>query len=667
MSTSRRADAESNIRAAIDPASLARFKSLAVGAVALVAAGLLLPRLLLFFQTATMLVAWPWQFDFDEGINLNATVLLSQGTNIYHPNGPEAFISAPYPPLLYLANLPFAWLFGPTFAPARIISLLATLAIALLVGYMAWRVTKLWAAGVIAGALWLSLSPVIVWSTLFKQDMPALALGLAGLAWAASFPTGKRAYWAILPFALAFYTKQSAVAPAAATVLWFLLRDFRSGLRFALLLGAAVLTPFALFTLLTGGGYYEHMVTNHAFPWTARRFLRQWDRMWGEHWPLILWSGAGLALGFFSSVIRPRQGPGRGRATRNDAALLALLYMLTGAASSVLQMGYEGANYNHLLDMLIPLCIATGAIWAPAPLLWTTRKVVPAALACGAVALLLVGLQTSQFTDPRLWYRSGWPSPEREDEMKKLSALVASTPGDIYSEDAYLLLKNGKRVLYDDPSTFVPLAEAGLWDDGVLNRSMRDRRFPLVLLHHGSGRWTAEWRAALEENYVEKFRGGIDTFEARQYTDRPQVELSCTLRGEGDALRLLGYALSPGVSYTGINRGGILRAALYWQAQSPITHDYASYLHVWSESGERVAGTDNPQTGAGRPTTQWPPGSQVIDTVAVQVPPDLAPGRYRLVAGMYRQAGGTINPLAPECQEGEVLGDAVPLGWVTVY
>ncbi|MDQ3706143.1 MAG: hypothetical protein M3437_13115 [Chloroflexota bacterium] len=667
MHTPWRADAEGEVRATTSPVSLASAKSLVPGLFGLVAIGLLLPRLLLFFQTATTLVSWPWQFDYDEGINLNATVLLSQGTNIYRPNGPEAFVSAPYPPLLYLANLPFTWLFGPTFAPARVISLLSTIAIGLLVGYIAWRVTKLWAAGAVAGALWLSLSPVIVWSTLFKQDMPALALGVGGLAWVLAFPTGRRAYWAILLFALAFYTKQSAVAPAAAAVLWFLVRDFRHGLRFAFLLGAAVLAPFALFTLLTGGGYYEHMVTNHSFPWTVGRFMRQWDRLSGEYWPLILWGGIGVALSVAAWLVRTRRNASPRPHVRYEAALLAFLYLLTGAASSVLQMGYEGANYNHLLDLLVPLCVVTATVWVPAAWLWAGRRGMQATAVCGVIVLLFVGLQASQFTEPRQWYRGGWPSPEREDEMKKLSALVASTPGDIYSEDAYLLLKNGKRVLYDDPSTFVPLAKAGLWDDSVLNRSMRDRRFPLVLLHHGSGRWTSEWRAALEENYVQKFRGGIDTFEAKQHTDRPQAELSCTFSGDEAAIRLLGYALSPGVSYTGINRGGILRAAFYWQAQAPIAHDYASYLHVVSEKGERVAGTDNPHTGADRPTSQWQPASQVIDAVAVHLPPDLAPGRYRLVVGMYRQAGGTLHPLRAGCQAGEVLGDAVSLGWVTVY
>ncbi|MEO6457990.1 MAG: hypothetical protein ABIO92_06915, partial [Chloroflexia bacterium] len=39
---------------------------------------------------------------------------------------------------------------------------------------------------------------------------------------------------------------------------------------------------------------------------------------------------------------------------------LAGLYALMGGASMLLQAGYEGANYNHLLDGLVPACMLAG-------------------------------------------------------------------------------------------------------------------------------------------------------------------------------------------------------------------------------------------------------------------------------------------------------------------
>src|SRR6476620_7933601 len=84
-----------------------------VSAVAIACLLLLLGRLVAFWNITSALVRWPWQFDFDEGHNLNATVLLAHGSNIYRQNGPDSFISAPYTPLFYLANAPFTWLLGP--------------------------------------------------------------------------------------------------------------------------------------------------------------------------------------------------------------------------------------------------------------------------------------------------------------------------------------------------------------------------------------------------------------------------------------------------------------------------------------------------------------------------------------------------------------------------
>jgi hypothetical protein len=97
--------------------------------------------------------------------------------------------------------------------------------------------------------------------------------------------------------------------------------------------------------------------------------------------------------------------------------------------------------------------------------------------------------------------------------MRYLSGLVAKTPGDIYSEDLYLLLSNGRRVLYDDPSTLVPLANAGRWDQSALVSALKDRRFALILFWDGSPRWTGQGFSAFRKGYKLKSHGTIDAYE----------------------------------------------------------------------------------------------------------------------------------------------------------
>jgi hypothetical protein len=632
---------------------------------AFLTAAFLLPRVLSLLGLGVSLVAWPWQFDYDEGINLNATLQLAEGRNIYRHNGPEEFISAPYPPFFYILNAPVAAIAGPYFGFGRALSLLSTLAIAVLLAYIVRRVTSTWYGGLIAAALWLSLSPVIVWSSLYKQDMPALALGLAGLALALSRPRGLHLYGAALLFALAFYTKQSALAAAAATVLWLLVRDPSTGLRLIASLLGLVAVPFFGVNLLLGGGLWEHLVGNHVLPWEVGRMRQALTRLWGEHWPLLVWGGA--ALGGMIIIATTRVSSLRAKLA-NPWGLMGL-YALVGLASTLAQVGYEGANYNHLLDGLLVLSLLAGLSVA-----WLLSRVgsgEPEKRAWAVGELVLIGAlvlaQLFAFNDPRTWYRGGfWPSAERESEMRGLSDLVARTPGDIYTEDAYLALRNNKPLVYDDPSTFVPLAEGGGWDSSALTQSLRDRRFGLVLLMSGSVRWTDDGEAAFRDNYSLKFPGSIDAYEPKLVPDSAQYPLQCELSSNVDRALLNGYSLAPGVARNGLAQGDTLRVSLYWQVPQPLQQSYASFLHVLDDKGESVAARDNPETGAGRPTTTWEPGKTITDTTAIPLPAEAAPGRYRLVTGMYRVQSGALESLSARCDRGEAYGDAVSLGWVEI-
>src|SRR5438045_1703780 len=98
-------------------------------ALAILTGVLLLPRLLIFAQMGASMLAWPWQFDYDEGINLSAAYQLATGHNIYQHNGPDSFISSPYPPFLFILNAPFLWITGPSLTPGRVIAVISTLAL----------------------------------------------------------------------------------------------------------------------------------------------------------------------------------------------------------------------------------------------------------------------------------------------------------------------------------------------------------------------------------------------------------------------------------------------------------------------------------------------------------------------------------------------------------
>lgn len=134
----------------------------------------------------------------------------------------------------------------------------------------------------------------------------------------------------------------------------------------------------------------------------------------------------------------------------------------------------------------------------------------------------------------------------------------------------------------------------------------------------------------------------------------------------GDNFNLLGYDLNADVFHPGDR----LELNLYWYAHTPTINGYASFVHL-STGGPPLAQADklNP---AGRPTKGWMPDGYLRDEYVIILPPDMPPGEYRLIVGLY-----TCDTLPPgECgngdralvtdSQGSPIGDSLQLQTVIV-
>ncbi|MCB0131084.1 MAG: hypothetical protein KDD78_09555, partial [Caldilineaceae bacterium] len=119
----------------------------------------------------------------------------------------------------------------------------------------------------------------------------------------------------------------------------------------------------------------------------------------------------------------------------------------------------------------------------------------------------------------------------------------------------------------------------------------------------------------------------------------------------GDAIDLLqvGLAGEPAP-------GAILPVDLTWQTQRPLETDYTVFIHLLNANGAVVAQSDSPPLRGFLPTTVWPPRQPVADRSELMLPAGLAPGTYRVVAGLYDPLDGTRLPVA---QNGAPAGDAL--------
>ena len=317
--------------------------------------------------------------------------------------------------------------------------------------------------------------------------MLALALTVAGLVWARRWSAWPGLLGAVILFALAFLTKQSALVGPAAAGLWLLARGgpWRS---FALVMAAFLVVPFGLLNLALGGGLWLHLVVFQQIPWFFGQVRHQFNKVI-ETYPWLL-AAAALALGWL--VWRRPRWPWSP----------PLCYLLAALPVTILINGRASVNYGLLLDLMAPLCLLVG-LAAGAMSRATGWRLAPAAALSG---LLLA--QALIPNPPGEWYsQNRMPSDQRAERMENIAEMVEANEGLFLSEDIYILLRAGEEVEYDDTFMMARAAERGIWDEDRLIDDLEARRFTLILLEYDitnvprTPRWSPEALEALQENY----------------------------------------------------------------------------------------------------------------------------------------------------------------------
>lgn len=72
-----------------------------------------------------------------------------------------------------------------------------------------------------------------------------------------------------------------------------------------------------------------------------------------------------------------------------------------------------------------------------------------------------------------------------------------------------------------------------------------------------------------------------------------------------------------------------------------------TFVHLVDAEGVGISQHDIPPGGVNTPHQSWMPGRILHSTHEIKIPDSLAPGNYRLVAGLYypAQANDTIVPV----------------------
>lgn len=436
-------------------------------------------------------LTFPYALDYGEGPVLDQAVHLAKFQSIYTTTAfttTPPFAVANYPPVYHLVQAPFIWIFGPAMWYGRAISLLSVVLAALFVGLIVQALTHDGLAGAIGGLVLLSMPHIMGWSGFVRVDGLALALSLAGLYTTVRWPEGRRSLIvsAIL-LTLAAYTKQSyALAAPLAAFTWLLSqRKLKRALFLAGLVAGLGGSIFLIFNLATRGSFFFNIITANAnkFYWeTVRNNYRDLSQ---RLLLMVLGCVVFVALGLWKKI-------------RPATWWLVVPYLL-GAIVEFITIGKVGSSINYVYELAAAFGLVAGALVA-----WPGKQ-------CRWASALIIALLATQVNSMYAWSKDiyNWVAYkfEHQAEVAEMARIVQEARGPVLADEYMALVPLAGQTLYVQPFEYKQVVEAGIWDDAVLVKAIRNKTFDVILIYDPKGwssfeeRWTPALQAAIREYY----------------------------------------------------------------------------------------------------------------------------------------------------------------------
>lgn len=168
-----------------------------------------------------------------------------------------------------------------------------------------------------------------------------------------------------------------------------------------------------------------------------------------------------------------------------------------------------------------------------------------------------------------------------------------------------------------------------------------------------------QWRALLAAAVGVLLVSSLATLHVRS---SPSVQHPEHLEANlGDQFKLLGYH----VDKSSYRAGDTINVTLYWLALQKMDENYKVFVHLTDEGETRlISQSDRWPVYNFSPTTRWERGEIVWDRHEIQIPPDVAPGTYRLATGAYLLE--TMRNLEVLDDNGNPQGVGIPLAAVDI-
>ncbi len=131
----------------------------------------------------------------------------------------------------------------------------------------------------------------------------------------------------------------------------------------------------------------------------------------------------------------------------------------------------------------------------------------------------------------------------------------------------------------------------------------------------------------------------------------------------GEDIELTAYQAMPHT----LRPGDVLSVEILWHALRPPPEDDTVFVQLVDGNGKLWAARDSRPVEGRYPTTAWPAGGWVRDFYDLPLAANAPAGTYRLIAGLYRTAGGTRLPVRQGWLRWLGRGDYAEMGVVPVH
>jgi hypothetical protein len=419
----------------------------------------------IYLQFAVQLANFPFDLDQGEGYDAWSAWLINVGQLPYSSNAAYPYYSSNYPPLWsYLVSIPMAWL-GPGLGSARLVSTLAALATAGLLGLAARRAAGSTLAGFLAGGFFLASPYVFHTTPLARVNSTALLAVVAGLS-LVEVPTRRRVLLGSLAFLAALFTKPTALDGAAAGVLFLLLRDWRSGVLASVAIGGPGLLGLLALIALSGGAFWLNVVVGNANPFDLEQLKSYLLNFGLVHCVLLAMAAAECV-----HVLR-----------RQRVTPWTLYFAASGLAT--LGVAKWGAGESYFLGAIAAACVLAGC-WAARTFEAAGRQrrvALAAALLLQALLLSHGALGWLPDRGPQSALLGQAPGAADRLAAHDIAQQIRRLPGPVLSEDPSFAVVAGRNVI-GNATHLRNLYQVGLWDPTPLVNDLQAHRYAIVVLN----------------------------------------------------------------------------------------------------------------------------------------------------------------------------------------